>query len=55
MVNHQLEDAKVKMIDGRYYVENSVVATYINSRFLLGQSAAGDAVYVANGRISDCS
>lgn len=33
MVNHQLEDAKVKMIDGRYYVENSVVATYINSRF----------------------
>ena len=33
VVNHQLEDAKVKMIDGRYYVENSVVATYINSRF----------------------
>ena len=33
MVNHELEDAKVKMIDGRYYVENSVVATYINSRF----------------------
>ena len=28
-----LEDAKEKMIDGRYYVENSVVATYINSRF----------------------
>ena len=33
VVNHELEDAKVKMIDGRYYVENSVVATYINSRF----------------------
>lgn len=32
-MNHELEDAKVKMIDGRYYVENSVVATYINSRF----------------------
>ena len=33
VVNHELEDTKVKMIDGRYYVENSVVATYINSRF----------------------
>ena len=33
VINHELEDAKVKIIDGRYYVEDSVVATYINSRF----------------------
>ena len=33
VVNHELEDAKVKIVDGRYYVEDSVVGTYINSRF----------------------
>lgn len=33
VVDHELEDAKVKIIDGEYYIEESVVSTYINSRF----------------------
>ena len=53
VVNHELEDAKVKMIDGRYYVENSVVATYINSRFYWDSQQ--QVMLYTNGRISDCS
>lgn len=33
IVNNVLEEEKVKVIDGRYYVEDAVVGKYINSRF----------------------
>lgn len=33
IVNHVLEEEKLKMIDGRYYVEDTVVGKYINGRF----------------------
>ena len=33
IVNHAATGEKVKIIDGRYYVENAVVGEYINGRF----------------------
>lgn len=33
IVNRELAEEKVKIIDGRYYVEDTVVGKYINSRF----------------------
>lgn len=33
IVNRELAEEKVKVIDGRYYVEDAVVGKYINSRF----------------------
>lgn len=33
VVDKELAEEKVKMIDGRYYVEDAVVGKYINSRF----------------------
>lgn len=33
IVNNVLEEEKLKVIDGRYYVEDSVVGKYINGRF----------------------
>lgn len=33
IVNHVVAEEKLKVIDGRYYVEDSVVGKYINSRF----------------------
>lgn len=33
IVNQELAEEKVKIIDGRYYVEDAVVGKYINSRF----------------------
>lgn len=33
VVNHNLEEEKVLVLDGRYYVEDTVVGKYINSRF----------------------
>lgn len=33
IVNRELKEEKVKIMDGRYYVEDAVVGKYINSRF----------------------
>lgn len=33
VVNRELEEEKAKIIDGRYYIENTVVGEYINGRF----------------------
>lgn len=33
IVNRELAEEKVKIIDGRYYIEDTVVGKYINSRF----------------------
>ncbi len=33
IVNHELTEEKVKLIDGRYYVDETTVGKYINSRF----------------------
>lgn len=53
VVNHELEDAKVKIVDGRYYVEDSVVGTYINSRFYWDSQQQVMLYTLPNGRISD--
>lgn len=33
VVNRELKEEKAKIIDGRYYIENTVVGEYINGRF----------------------
>ena len=33
VVNRELKEEKAKIIDGRYYIENTVVGKYINGRF----------------------
>ena len=33
VVNRELKEKKAKIIDGRYYIENTVVGEYINGRF----------------------